>query len=141
MNLLLLYLLHDEEDDERKLINVNRLIQKIPITKEDFYKFNKENKDNNLVLYNDKLYIAHKYDISIDDPVLIPLENACLKNLNNPNIMHESSDKYYFNLDTLLVRNKITPYINDIKKFLIRIIDTNVFQQALQEIFPDYYNI
>ena len=141
MNLLLLYLLHEEEDDERKLINVNRLIQKIPITKEDFYKFNKENKDNNLVLYNDKLYIAHKYDISIDDPVLIPLENACLKNLNNPNIMHESSDKYYFNLDTLLVRNKITPYINDIKKFLIRIIDTNVFQQALQEIFPDYYKI
>ena len=141
MNLLLLYLLHEEEDDERKLINVNRLIQKIPITKEDFYKFNKENKDNNLVLYNDKLYIAHKYDMSIDDPVLIPLENACLKNLNNPNIMHESSDKYYFNLDTLLVRNKITPYINDIKKFLIRIIDTNVFQQALQEIFPDYYKI
>ena len=37
MNLLFLYLLHEEEYDENKMINVNRLIQKLPITQEDFF--------------------------------------------------------------------------------------------------------
>ena len=140
MNLLLLYLLHEEEKDQNKMININRLIQKIPITKNDFYEFNKGNKDNKLIIYNRKLYIAHKYDIYKDNPVLIPLEKACLKNLNNQNIMYEPNDEYYFNLDTLLRDNDITPYINDIKKFLIKLIDTNIFQQAMQEIFQKYYN-
>ena len=140
MNLLLLYLLHEEEKDQNKMININRLIQKIPITKNDFYEFNKGNKDNKLIIYNQKLYIVHKYDISKDNPVLIPLEKACLKNLNNQNIMYESNDEYYFNLDTLLRDNDISPYIDDIKKFLIKLIDTNVFQQILQEIFQKYYN-
>ena len=54
--------------------------------------------------------------------------------------MKNRNDEYYYNLDTLLLDNDITPYIDDIKNFLIKIIDTDVFQQALQEIFPEYFN-
>ena len=30
-------------------------------------------------------------------------------------------------------------YINDIKDFLIKIIDSNVFREAIKELFPEYY--
>ena len=44
----------------------------------------------------------------------------------------------YFNLDTLLINNEISEYIEDIKTFFINIINSKVFHQAIKEIFLDY---
>ena len=141
MNLLYLYLLNEsipENCDENKLINFNRLIQKIPVTTKDFNEFNQKNNENKLMMYNGKVCVEHLYDNFKKRSVLIPLEKICLKNLNNPNIKLQSNEEYYYNVDSLLVENEINPYVNDIKIFLIKLINTNVFQQALKELFPEY---
>ena len=67
---------------------------------------------------------------------MISLEKICLKNLENPNIKLQCNEEYYYNVDSLLVKNEINPYVNDIKAFLIKLINTNVFQKALKELFP-----
>jgi len=143
MNLLYLYLLNEsipEKYDEKNLINFNRLIQPAPVTKEDFNKFNGNDKENKLVIYKGKSFVEHIYDNSKKRVVLIPLEKICLKNLDNPNIKLQCNEEHYYNVDSLLMENEIDPYVNDIKAFLIKLINTNVFQQALKELFPEYIN-
>ena len=66
----------------------------------------------------------------------MPLENICLKNLKY--FIDEVKMENYFNLDTLLINNEISEYIEDIKTFFINIIDSKVFHQATKELFPDY---
>ena len=114
------------------------VIQPTPVTKEDFNKFNEENIENELVIYNGKTCVEHLYDSYKIRKVLIPLEKICLKNLDNSNIKLQSNEEHYYNVDSLLVENEINPYINDIKSFLIKLINTNTFQQALKELFPEY---
>ena len=141
MNLLYLYLLNEnipEKYEEKELINFNRLIQPTPVTKEDFNKFNGNNKENKLVIYKGKSFVEHIYDNYKKRVVLIPLEKICLKNLDNSNIKLQSNEEHYYNVDSLLVENEINPYINDIKSFLIKLINTNTFQQALKELFQEY---
>ena len=64
MNLLFLFLLKELISDkykEKELVNFNRLTQKIPVTKNDFEKLFKGDKQNKLKKINDTLYVVHKY--------------------------------------------------------------------------------
>ena len=140
MNLLFLFLLKELISDkykEKELVNFNRLTQKIPVTKNDFEKLFKEDKQNKLKKIDDALYVVHKYSTeNYRIKMKMPLENICLKNLKY--FIDEVKMENYFNLDTLLINNEISEYIEDIKTFFINIIDSKVFHQAIKEIFPDY---
>ena len=142
MNLLYLYLLEEifeEKYKEEDLTNFNRLIQKTPVTLKDFNSFNKGNKRNLLINMDETYYIAHKYNPKEDMSVIIPLSKACLNNLNNPRFIDKPIVKCYYHLEALLLENDIILYIRDIKDFLIKIIDSNVFREAIKELFPKYY--
>ena len=142
MNLLYLYLLEEifeEKYKEEDLTNFNRLIQKTPVTLKDFNSFNKGNKRNLLINMDKTYYIAHKYNPKKDMSVIIPLSKACLNNLNNSRFIDKPIVECYYHLEALLLENDIILYIRDIKDFLIKIIDSNVFREAIKELFPKYY--
>jgi len=146
MNLLNLYILKENfkiNYNEDELINFNRLIQPMPINKEDFINFieNKKIKyENDLNKGRNNIeYVVHQVKLNDDIKVMIPLEKVCINNLNNKNLDNNMNPKLYYNLDTLLLDNEISSYIKDIKHFLIRIIDSKVYNQLIKKLFPDYY--
>ena len=180
MNLLLLYLMNENFDNvlkEGESINFNRLVQKMPVTKEDFYEYEKnsinilytkEGKSIKLNTLNQTITLTNfeelanknvdeikkicekktKYIVkrSVNkfingnyDALDIPLENACIQNLFNRNLEKKKEAIHFHNLETLMINNEISPYINDIKNFLLKLIDTNVYKQAIKKLFPDYY--
>ena len=143
MNSLSLYLMRDDVDPNEKedeLINFNRLIQISPVTIDEFNKYNKGNNRNILEKINKNYYISHKVDPSQNKVIFIPLEKVCLNNLNNFKLEGNYTLELYYNFDALLLDNEINPYINNIKKFLKHIINSKVYKQALNELFPDYYD-
>ena len=148
MNLLNLFLLTENFDEnlgEDGLTNFNRLLQSVPVTRKDFFEFNKGNNSNKLKKNKKKDFIVHilYYSYQIKEgkvSIEIPLEKVCLKNLNNPKLNKEIKEKMFYNLDALLVENELTPHIKNIKKFLIKIVDTKVYKQAIKKLFPKYYN-
>ena len=103
MNLLFIYLTKEKfkiSFKEGDSINFNRLMQKKPVTKEDF---------------------------------------ECIQNLVNRKLLNKKNLIYFYTLDELMINNEISPYIKDIKNFLLRIIDSNAYQQAIKKLFPEYY--
>jgi len=143
MNLLNLYILKEDFEidyNEDELINFNRLIQSMPVKKEDFIQNKKIKFQNELITKKDnKEYVIHQIKLNDDINVTIPLEKVCISNLNNKNLNNNMNQKLYYNLDTLLLDNEISLYIKDIKSFLIKIIDSNVYYQLIKKLFPDYY--
>ena len=143
MNLLNLYMLREiieENYKENDLTNFNRLIQKKPVTIKDFNLFNKGSQRNLLINIDKIYYIAHKYNPVKEVSINIPLSKACLNNLNNSKFKDQPIAKYYYHLESLFLENEIKLYINDIKNFLIKIMDSNTFKQAIKELFPEYFN-
>ena len=142
LNLLSLYLMYEDLEPDYKedeLINFNRLIQKKPIKISDFLKFNGGNKRNKLRIDN-TYSIIHKFSMNEDGVIIIPLQKVCLLNLNNSKLEGISKVQHYYNLDELLVNNEISQYIEKIKDFLKIIVDSNVYKQAIKELFPNNYN-
>ena len=93
MNLLNLYILKEDfgiDFEEDNLINFNRLIQPMPITKEDFFMFNKNPNlkyKNKLIKNNDnEEYIEHQVKLRDNKKIFIPLEKVCINNLNNTDL-------------------------------------------------------
>ena len=70
----------------------------------------------------------------------IQLKNACIQNLFNSRLNHINDKSVFYNLDTLMDENELSPYISKIKIFLKIIVDTNVYKQAIKKLFPEYYN-
>ena len=71
MNLLCIYLMKEkisDDSNEEGTINFNRLIQKMPVRKEDFEEYKNKFTDKNVFLYikNNRYYVVHKYDNKSD---------------------------------------------------------------------------
>ena len=132
LNLLMLYILKEYANE---FINFNRLFQKVPVTKEDFFEFKKKSKYGNNLINNDK-YIYHKI---LNNYINIPLKKACLNNLIEKNLQNEYNINSYYNLDTLLVENDINQFIPNVKKFLIKIVDSNVYKEVIKKLFPNNF--
>ena len=132
LNLLMLYILKEYANE---FINFNRLFQKVPVTKEDFFEFKKKSKYGNNLINNDK-YIYHKI---LNNYINIPLKKACLNNLIEKNLQNEYNINSYYNLDTLFVENDINQFIPNVKKFLIKIVDSNVYKEVIKKLFPNHF--
>ena len=176
MNLLFIYLTKEKfkiSFKEGDSINFNRLMQKKPVTKEDFEEIEKKD-ENTLFLNEGKSYklnelikrekdsddLKEKCDkkqnyivkrslkrLNINNEAVekninileIPLQNVCIQNLVNRKLLNKKNLIYFYTLDELMINNEISPYIKDIKNFLLKIIDSNVYQQAVKKLFPEYY--
>lgn len=138
MNLLLLYIIKENNYD---YINFNRLFQSFPIKKEEFLKFNNKKSEYANYLSDNEKEIKHKVSkFDTNKYINIPLEKVCLKNLNNTHLDNVDNPLSYYNIDTLFKENEINIFIDKIKKFLIKIIDSNTYQQAIRQLFPNDYH-
>ena len=141
MNFLYLLILYDKLDDENESINFNRLLQTEEINYQDLLKYINDKKIGKITEIDSKNAIYLKY---IDNDVIeIFADKVCLKNLNlkNKNRLERISDINKYNtFNKLLDNNEVTPYICKIKNFLIKIINTNVYKEAIEKLFPKKYN-
>ena len=116
--------------DEKKELEKKEL-EKKKLEKE----FDKDIKES------DKNLISDKDIKESDKPNLIKINNPndfCLKNLNKEEL-NQSDNKYLlFNLNSLLKENDLTFYFDKIRTFLINFINSNVYRQAIIELFPEY---
>ena len=146
MNFLSLLLMKEKfkerSDKEEGTLNLIRLMQKVPVTVEEFQEYNEKdkNKKNSLVKEGGDYYIQHFYK-QIKDKVffLISLDNSCIHSLFNPRLKFKGDTKLFYNLDALMDNNELSPYISKIKQFLKKIVDKNVYKQAIKQLFPEYY--
>ena len=146
MNFLSLLLmkekLKEKSDKEEGTLNLIRLMQKVPVTVEEFQEYNEKdkNKKNSLVKEGGDYYIQQIYK-QIKEKVffLISLDNSCIHSLFNPRLEFKGDTKLFYNLDALMDNNELSPYISKIKQFLKKIVDKNVYKQAIKQLFPEYY--
>ena len=147
MNFLSLLLmkekLKEKSDKEEGTLNLIRLMQKIPVTVEEFQEYNEKdkNKKNSLVKEGGDYYIQQVYKQIKKEEVsfLISLDNSCIYSLFNPRLEFKGDTKLFYNLDALMDNNELSPYISKIKQFLKKIVDKNVYKQAIKQLFPEYY--
>ena len=146
MNFLSLLLMKEKfkerSDKEEGTLNLIRLMQKVPVTVEEFQEYNEKdkNKKNSLVKEGGDYYIQQVYK-QIKEKVffLISLDNSCIHSLFNPRLEFKGDTKLFYNLDALMDNNELSPYISKIKQFLKKIVDKNVYKQAIKQLFPEYY--
>ena len=147
MNFLSLLLMKEKfkerSDKEEGTLNLIRLMQKVPVTVEEFQEYNEKdkNKKNSLVNVEGDYYIQHVYKQIKKEEVsfLISLNNSCIHSLFNPRLEFKGDTKLFYNLDALMDNNELSPYISKIKQFLKKIVDKNVYKQAIKQLFPEYY--
>ena len=147
MNFLSLLLMKEKfkerSDKEEGTLNLIRLMQKVPVTVEEFQEYNEKdkNKKNSLVKEGGDYYIQHVYKQIKKEEVsfLISLDNSCIHSLFNPRLEFKGDIKLFYNLDALMDNNELSPYISKIKQFLKKIVDKNVYKQAIKKLFPEHY--
>ena len=139
MNILTLLIMFDNLDEQNSSLNFNRLLQ---TEKTTYIELKNHILDNKLgIIKVDKMEnISFRTDFDANYEVYP--DNVCLKNLNKKalKLFLNRFDDYKFNtLDKLLTKNRITPYIENIKMLLIKIIDSNVLKETIKKLFPEYY--
>lgn len=139
MNILTLLIMYENLDEQNSSLNFNRLLQTEKTTYIELKNHILENKLG--IIKVDKMEnISFKTDFDANYEVYP--DNVCLKNLNKKalKLFLNRFDDYKFNtLDKLLTKNRITPYIENIKMLLIKIIDSNVLKETIKKLFPEYY--
>ena len=137
MNILMILVLLDSLDDNNESINFNRLLQDKGVTFLELESFVKNNNIGRLYSFanENKIFIDDLFGEG--DILSTSLNTICLKNLLNRTINIHLSPYIYNNLDSLLMYNDLSKYIKDIKNFLIRIVNSNVYNEAIKILFKD----
>ena len=139
MNILITLIIFDTLDENKESVNFNRLLQIDKITYNELDKYVKYNSLGDLIQDKNELQLErNKGDIRQN--IKIELDSVCLKNLKNEELSIFSSKYIYNTLDSLLNKNDLTDYIESIKLFLLKIIYSNVYTEAIKILFPDDYN-
>ena len=141
MNILIILILYETLDDNGESVNFNRLLQTEKVTYKNLVDYINNNNISNIyefkngpkgVINLDNIY-GSNYSINVN------INDVCLRNLSNKNLIF-SYNPYIFNtLDSLLNNNELISFIPRIKLFLINIIHSNVYQSAIKVLFPEQY--
>ena len=138
MNILVILMIYEKLDEKKSSINFNRLLQTEKITFEELKSHILTNKIGTIKYVTDE-YIS--FITEIDTSYDIYPNKVCLKNLDRVllnSILNRMDDCMLNTLDSLLLKNDIIPYEEKIKKFLLKIVDSNVYKEAIKELFPEY---
>ena len=138
MNILIILILFDNLDDNDESINFNRLLQDKEVTFLDLDLYVKNNKIGELNHFKEKRKIYLDNILGREGEIVsINLKTLCLKNLKNKALSIKSTPYIYNTLDSLLIKNDLSIFIEDIRAFLIKIIHSNVYNEAIKELFKD----
>ena len=138
INILIILILFDNLDDNDESINFNRLLQDKEITLSNLKLYVKNNKigELNHIKKKGKIYLDNILGRE-GQIVSLNLKTLCLKNLKNKALSIKSSPYIYNTLDSLLIKNDLCKYIEDIRDFLNKIMHSNVYNEAIKELFKD----
>ena len=138
MNILVLLILFENLDKQKSSLNFNRLLQEEEISYSELKKHIIDNKLGKIKEEKEYIYLENEPGILYQ---LYPSE-ICIKNLTKSSlnsITNTIEVDHFKTLEKLLEKNSITPYIGKIKNFLLKIIDSRVYKEAIEELFPDYH--
>ena len=140
MNLLILFILYEKLDDNGESINFNRLLQTEEVNYEDLKKYIENKKIGEIYEISNKEYKIFYLKFTDDDKIIEIKEgdDICQKNLNKEKLNYIDDIYKYYTIDSLLKTNEITPYINKLKEFLIKITNSKVYREAIIKLFPQY---
>ena len=140
MNLLILFILYEKLDDNGESINFNRLLQTEKVNYEDLKKYIENKKIGEINEISNKEYKIFYLKFTDDDKIIEIKEgdDICQKNLNKEKLNYIDDIYKYYTIDSLLKTNEITPYINKLKEFLIKITNSKVYREAIIKLFPQY---
>ena len=138
MNILIILILFDKLDNNGESVNFNRLLQTEPVKFVDLKNYIKMN--NLGVIYVtdriSKLCIKNRFG---DSGIIEIFSNhVCLNNLKKKQLDYKMNINIFNTLDSLFNNNIILPYIGRIKQFLITIVNSNVYKEAIQMLFPNH---
>ena len=139
MNILLMLILYEKIDNNGESINFNRLLQ---IEKVEYKELITYINNNNIgeiteIDYKNVIHLKNKY---IGNEIKeIYANDVCIKNLNKEELDNICDINKFNTLDSLLNKNDVTPYIKKIKIFLIKIINSKVYKEAITKLFPKNY--
>ena len=141
MNILTLLIIYEEIDEQNSSVNFNRLLQIEKSSYEEIKKYILDNKLGKIKSEDPKL---KEITLKSSSGQIFELYEGevCLKNLteNLLNMVFDINDDNKFNtLDNMLIKNSVISYINKIKSFLLKIIGSNVYKEAIKKLFPDYH--
>ena len=140
MNLLILFILYEKLDDNGESINFNRLLQTEKVNYEDLKKYIENKKIGEINEISNEKHKIFYLKFTDDDKIIEIKEgdDICQKNLNKEKLNYIDDIYKYYTIDSLLKTNEITPYINKLKEFLIKITNSNVYREAIIKLFPQY---
>jgi len=138
MNILILLILYDVLDKKGESVNFNRLLQTEKAKYEDIKNYINKNNLGIITMEN-----QNKTELVILENrfkenwiIKIEIDKVCKNNLNKKNLDYTKNKGVFNTLDSLLKDNNIRPYIDRIKQFLIHIVNSNVYNEAIQILFP-----
>ena len=141
MNILIILILYDILDDKEESVNFNRLLQTEKVTYKNLIDYVNNNNLSEVYEFknapegeiNLKNIYGTNYSINVNS------NDVCLRNLSNKNLI-SSHNPYIFNtLNSLLINNELNSFIPRIRIFLIKIINSKVYQNAIKELFPKHH--
>ena len=146
MNILIILILYDKLNEKGESINFNRLLQTKDITIDDIKNYIIENKIKDIIIKEQKespfpiIFFDNKkkekkgYYIEIKNP-----NDFCLKNLNNKDLKKSDNEYLLYNINSLLKENGFTKFVEIIRAFLKKLINSNVYEKAITLLFPHNY--
>ena len=137
MNILILLILYDVLDKKGESVNFNRLLQ----TEKAEYKDIKDYIEKNnlgIITFEDEKRELIMLENRFNEKCIIKIDinKVCKNNLNKKNLDYTNNIGVFNRLDCLLEDNIIKPYIDRIKQFLIYIVNSNAYNEAIQILFP-----
>ena len=139
MNILILLILYDILESEEGSINFNRLLQTESFSREEVIEYLKKNKYGNLLTFDNKGKIFIKEGESSKVHYEIEVNDVCIKNLGNQKIYNNDFSDLSKTLDSLLKKNDFIDFEERIKKFLVYIVKSKVYKEAIEQLFPNHY--
>ena len=138
MNILIILILFDKLDDKKESVNFNRLLQTEPVKFDKLNNFIIENKLGEITMTDEKSRLILKNRFGFSEMIVLDCNHVCLNNLNKPQLDYKMNINIFNTLDSLFKDNNIIPYIERIKLFLITIVTSKVYKEAISKLFPNH---
>ena len=141
MYLLITFILFDDLEQKNESINLNRLLQTEKADYNKLEEYINKNKIGELakIYDNDKKLKEIHLKLYDREIIEINLNDVCIKNLFDFPENRSIDDKYKYNtFNSIIAKNEITDFITRIKKFLLMIIKSKVYKEAIIQLFPQY---
>lgn len=144
MNLLITIILFDTLNEKNQSVNLNRLFQTEKAEYDKIEEYMNKNKIGEFINFYDKDNKLKGLHLELYEREIIKINSndicdICVKNLDDFPEHNLIDDNYKYNtFNSIIEKNELTKFIVQIKKFLLMIIKSKVYKEAIIQLFPEY---